>query len=210
MLLFVDRTATSMERDRRRSKAMKAGYLYVLVHPSDPTLYKVGVTVLHPQRRLSQHNREYRKYAGKIVKDTGQNWKLKTYISVPDPYWAERAFWGATHVPDIPYRRGIEIEKMDWTLVQRGLEAAQMAGLRRGLLRKPVARNAEWMRNELDGTGIVLIGKYRGLIASSEFQCEVGHVFKESSGLVANRKSCPCCVDWKWLRGPRAGLRISL
>lgn len=24
----------------------KSGYLYVLVHPSDPDLYKVGVTVL--------------------------------------------------------------------------------------------------------------------------------------------------------------------
>jgi hypothetical protein len=49
-----------------------------------------------------------------------------------------------------------------------------------------------------------------GLVAGIEFQCEKGHVFKESAGLVANKKTCPCCVDWKWTHGPRAGLRVSL
>jgi hypothetical protein len=27
----------------------RAGYLYVLVHQSGPDLYKVGVTILHPE-----------------------------------------------------------------------------------------------------------------------------------------------------------------
>jgi len=31
----------------------RAGYLYVLVHPSDPRLSKVGVTVLDPKKRLA-------------------------------------------------------------------------------------------------------------------------------------------------------------
>jgi hypothetical protein len=31
---------------------MKSGYLYVLVHPSDPDLYKVGQTTRLPQERL--------------------------------------------------------------------------------------------------------------------------------------------------------------
>lgn len=31
---------------------MKSGHLYVLVHPSDPDLYKVGVTILEPEKRL--------------------------------------------------------------------------------------------------------------------------------------------------------------
>ncbi len=75
---------------------MKSGYLYVLVHPSDPDLYKIGVTILHPEKRLAQHNRHYEEYAGRIVKETSQKWELKTYIAVPDPYCAERAFWGAT------------------------------------------------------------------------------------------------------------------
>ena len=75
---------------------MKSGYLYVLVHPSDPDLYKVGQTTRHPQERLVQHNSNYSEHAGRIVKKTGQKWELKTYIAVPDPNWAETIFWGAT------------------------------------------------------------------------------------------------------------------
>lgn len=45
-------------------KAMKAGYLYVLVHPSDPDLYKIGVTILHPEKRLAQHNSQFHQYGG--------------------------------------------------------------------------------------------------------------------------------------------------
>ena len=64
---------------------MKSGYLYVLVHPSDPDLYKVGQTTRHPEERLAEHNRNYKEYSGQIVKETGQKWELKTYIAVPDP-----------------------------------------------------------------------------------------------------------------------------
>jgi len=194
--------------DRKQVGTMKSGYLYVLVHPSDSDLYKIGVTILHPEKRLAQHNRQYEEYTGQIVKETGQKWELKTYIAVPDPYWAERAFWGATPFPDIPYRGGIEVEKMEWQLVQKGLDAAKNAGIR-SLRIKPM-RNREWMINQLEGSGITIIGRYRGLVTGMEFQCEKGHVFKESAGVVANRKSCPCCVDWNWLSGPRKGLRASL
>src|SRR5882762_6493360 len=144
----------------------KAGYLYVLVHPSDPDLYKIGVTVLPPEKRLAQHNSQLDKHAGRIVQATGQKWELKTYIAVPDPYRAERAFWGATPFPDFPFRGGIEVEKMKWQLVQQGLDAAAKAGI----------------RPPPTPPGI-------------EFQCEKGHVFHESPGVIANRKSCPCCVD---------------
>jgi len=190
---------------------MKSGYLYVLVHPSDPDLYKIGVTVVRPEERLAQHNRQHEEYAGKIVKETGQEWELKMYISVPDPYWAEKAFWGATHFPDIPFRAGIEIEKMEWQLVQKGLEAARRAGVRPPPPSQPKrVRNSEWMLERLEGTGITMITRYRGLVTHVEFQCENGHVFKESPGVVANRRSCPCCVDWNWSSGPRSGLRASL
>lgn len=47
---------------------MKSGYLYVLVHPSDPDLYKIGVTILHPEKRLAQHNYHYEKHAGRSSK----------------------------------------------------------------------------------------------------------------------------------------------
>ncbi|MFM9922416.1 hypothetical protein VLK31_05445 [Variovorax sp. H27-G14] len=108
----------------------KTGYLYVLVHHSDPDLYKVGVTVLEPGERLAQHNRNFDEYAGKIVKETGQRWELKTYIEVTAPYWAEKTFWGATPWSVIPFRGSVEVRKMEWKWVQQGLDAATKAGAR--------------------------------------------------------------------------------
>ena len=34
---------------------MKSGFIYVLVHPSDPDLYKIGITTRKPEQRLAQH-----------------------------------------------------------------------------------------------------------------------------------------------------------
>ena len=51
---------------------MKSGYLYVLSHPSDPELYKIGVTIRKPEQRLAQHNSDYTQLTGRIVKETGQ------------------------------------------------------------------------------------------------------------------------------------------
>ena len=76
--------------------------------------------------------------------------------------------------------------------------------------RTTLVRDSAWMVAQLEGAGIIMIGRYRGLVTGIEFQCENGRVFKESASLVANKKTCPCCVDWKWTRGPRAGLRASL
>lgn len=59
-----------------RLDTMKSGYLYVLVHPSDPDLYKIGVTVLHPEERLAQHNRDFEEYAGQIVKKTASVYSI--------------------------------------------------------------------------------------------------------------------------------------
>jgi len=189
---------------------MKSGYLYVLAHPSDPDLYKIGVTVLHPEKRLAQHNSQLDKLAGRVVKETGQKWELKTYIDVPDPYWAERVFWGATGLTEMP-GGVIEVYRLEWKYVQMGLNAAKKAGTRPPPEPRvfPV-RNREWMIGQLEGSGITMIGRYRGLVTFVEFQCEKGHVFKESPDLVATRKSCPCCVDWNWPWGFRAGLRASL
>lgn len=192
------------------SGAMKSGYLYVLVHPSDPDLYKIGVTTLHPEKRLAQHNLNRNEYAGQIVKETGQKWELKTHFAVPDPYWAERAFWGATGLADLMGGVTVEVRKMEWAWVHAGLEAAKKAGVRPGPLRTKAVRNSEWMQGQLEGSGIKMIDRYRGLVGGTEFQCEKGHVFKESAGVVANRKSCPCCGNWDWLSGPKKGLRTSL
>lgn len=188
---------------------MKPGYLYVLVHPSDPSLYKIGVTVLHPEERLAQHNRHYEKYAGQIVHETGQNWELKAFIAVPDPYRAEAYFWDAMPFA-VPLLGGIEVQRLDWKWVEAGLEAARKASVRPAprASAKPV-RNREWMLAQLEGTEIAMIGRYRGLVTGVEFQCAKGHVFKSSPGVVAHRKSCPCCVVWHW-GSKNWGLRASL
>ncbi len=175
---------------------MKPGYLYVLVHPSDPNLVKIGVTVLKPEKRLAQHNRNYEEHAGKVVKETGQKWKLKTYIEVPDPYLAEAAFWGATPLADIPFLGGVEVVNLEWEYVEVGLDAAKKAGIRAPKAPLTSVRNREWMIKQLEGTGLTMIGPYGGLIKRTQFQCAKGHVFKKSAGVVAYvSKSCPHCVS---------------
>ncbi len=176
---------------------MKSGYLYVLVHPSDPTLIKIGVTILKPEKRLAQHNSNCEEYAGKIVKETGQKWELKTYIAVHDPYCAEAAFWGATPWADIPFRGGDEIVPMEWKYVHAGLDAAKKACERPlPTPRTTPVRNQEWMMKQLEGTGLTMIGRYGGLIRGTQFQCAKGHVFKKSAGVVAYvSKSCPLCAQ---------------
>jgi len=56
---------------------MKPGYIYVLTHPSNPDLYKIGVTILEPTKRLAQHNSDFTRAAGRVVNETGQKWELK-------------------------------------------------------------------------------------------------------------------------------------
>ena len=173
---------------------MKPGYLYVLVHSSDPDLYKIGVTILQPEKRLAQHNRHFEKHAGQIVKETGQKWAIKTYIAVADPYWAEKAFWSATPLADIPFRGGIEVEKMEWEWVQAGLDAASKAGVRSP---KPlpawVGKYTAWMNKRLAGRGINLIGHVRSKYGKSNFQCSNGHEWRTVPNYVAEGEGCPHC-----------------
>lgn len=74
---------------------MKLGYLYVLVHPSDPCLYKIGTTCL-PEEGLAEHNSNYGEHAGQIVKETGQKWEIKTYMPLLIRIGPKRSF-GARH-----------------------------------------------------------------------------------------------------------------
>jgi len=109
---------------------MKPGFIYILIHPSDPDLYKIGVTIRDPKIRLAQHNRDFTKAAGRIVEETGHKWVLKEFHPVSDPYWAESVFWGNTHLADIPFLEGIEVHKMEWQEVEKALEVAKQAGVR--------------------------------------------------------------------------------
>lgn len=176
----------------------KPGYIYVLTHPSDPDLYKIGVTVLEPKKRLAQHNTQLSKVAGSVVKKTGQKWELKEYHAVPDPYWAEKAFWRTTPFLDIPYRGGIEVEKMSWPEVQKGLEAAKKAGLRS---EQPPVPLPDWvyaytasMRKRLEGRDITLLGYVKSMVSGkSNFRCSNGHEWRTTPMHVAEGEGCPEC-----------------
>ena len=174
---------------------MKSGYLYVLVHPSDPNLYKVGQTTRHPEERLVEHNSNYAKLAGRIVKETGQKWELKTYFAVPDTNWAEIVFWGATGLADIPYRGGVEVERMDWKIVEAGLKAAKEAGVRPPpTVPDYVYANTSWVKKRLEGRGIILIGSVKSKRSGkNNFQCSNGHEWRATPGHVAEGKGCPQC-----------------
>lgn len=174
---------------------IKSGYLYVLVHPSNPNLKKIGQTVCKPEERLAQHNCNFEEYAGRIVKETGQKWELKEYIAVPDPAYAEAVFWEVLCPGPFKQSKGIEVvEIVGWDRVQEALEAAKRAGMRPPPRpRLTPVRNREWMLKQLEGTGIAMTGRYRGLVTGVEFQCSKGHVFKKSAGVVAYGKSCPHC-----------------
>ena len=171
---------------------MKSGYLYVLEHPSDPNLMKIGHTTRTPEKALAQHNSNYTKLAGQIVKETGQKWELKEYIAVPDPAYAKAVFWSTTSLHAL---RGKEdVSRMRWDEVQMCLDVAKKAGTRPPPKpRTGPVRNREWMIKQLEGTGITMIGQYRGLVTGVEFECAKGHVFKKSAGVVAYGKSCPLC-----------------
>lgn len=174
---------------------MKTGYIYVLVHPSDPDIYKIGQTTHHPEKRLAEHNSNYKEYAGQIVKETGQKWEIKTYIAVPDPYWAEKVFWRATPLADIPFREGVEVSRMEWDWVQKGLDAAKNAGVR------PPPDSADyvyaytaWMNKRLVGRDITLLGHVKSMISGkATFRCSNGHEWRTRAAFVAEGEGCPQC-----------------
>jgi len=99
----------------------KAGYIYVLTHPSEHDLYKIGVTTREPLKRLAEHNTNYAKLTGKIVKETGQKWVLKEYHPVENIYAAESLFWGHSPFADIPFLNKEEVWNMTWEQVEYAL-----------------------------------------------------------------------------------------
>lgn len=174
---------------------MKSGYLYVLVHPSDPSLYKIGQTTHQPEKRLAEHNSNYEEYTGQIVKETGQKWEIKTYIAVPDPYWAESVFWGATPLAHIPFLGGVEVQKMAWKWVQAGLDAAKNAGMRPPPKPLPdwVYAYTAWMNKRLGGREITLVGHVTSRSGKATFRCSNGHEWRTRSAHVAEGEGCPKC-----------------
>lgn len=73
--------------------------------------------------------------------------------------------------------------------MQQGLDAATKAGMRPPPPpRTTPVLNSAWIVAQLEGAGITMIGRYRGLVTGIEFQCEKGHVFKGSRNRQARRQ----------------------
>ena len=173
---------------------MKPGYIYVPTHPSNPDLYKIGVTILEPTKRLAQHNQDFTKAAGRVVEETGQKWELKEFHLVPDPYWAEKAFWDAVPQSDIPYRGGVEVEIMTWSEVSVGIAAVKKAGIRNETIPNYVLSNAASVKKALEGRGITVEGVVKSIVSGkNNFYCNNGHKWRTTPRLVVNGAGCPEC-----------------
>lgn len=175
--------------------APKPGYLYVLEHPSHPSLYKIGKTTRHPDARLAEHNSNIEEYTGRIVKETGQKWTLKTCIQVADTTFAESVFWGNTSIADIPFLGNIEVHNLEWTEVQKALEAVKKAKFRPPPPPQPdwVYAYTAWMKRRLEGRDIALVGLTTSRSGKSNFKCVNGHKWRTRSDPVGNGEGCPEC-----------------
>lgn len=202
---------------------VKPGYIYVLTHPSRSGTYKVGVTMQTVKKRLSQHNTDYAKLAGQIVKETGQKWELHSWYSVDDIYHAENEFWSSTGIGHVPFRQGIEIAPMTEEQLNDGLRAARNAGTRNSPQRvegngrrvitmslaeynekygagskeqpkKKLVHNREWMAGVLEGSGMTHVGEKFNHIQYTEFECANGHVFSAIPRSLALNVKCPKCT----------------
>lgn len=175
---------------------MKPGHIYVLTHPSNPSLYKVGVTIRDPKVRLAQHNSDFTKAAGRVVQETGQEWELKEFHPVDDPYWAEKTFWSKISQSLTPYRGGIEVEIMTWEEVSVGLAAAKTAGVRPQAGSTPVYETAYnvTVKKRLVGRGITLLDHVKSIVSGrNNFECSNGHQWRTRPKLVMAGEGCPEC-----------------
>lgn len=91
---------------------MDKGYVYLLSHPSDNNLLKIGMTRRHPSIRLQEHDKQLDKECGLLVKETGIEWLLEKFIQVDDVFNAEHAFWKRPPLTEIPYAYSNELLKI--------------------------------------------------------------------------------------------------
>jgi hypothetical protein len=183
--------------------AVQAGFIYVLTHPSDPNLIKVGMTTRNPHVRLKEHNTQYDKAAGKIVEATGQEWILKKFFTVEDTYKAESTFFHRSPLTEIPYALSDELLKLDdrfitWDWVNEGLEMAKSVGIRRDTSQAPIPKpkpknGAKWIESQLKDSGLRPLKGFGNGITKAAIECPKGHVFKISGRSLVMFPFCPVC-----------------
>lgn len=183
------------------------GFLYILTHPSNKNLLKIGITRRDPYKRLKEHNNQYDKALGKIVKDTGQLWEMEKYFEVEDVYLAEHVFWKRSPLTELPYSFSnelLDISHLGPQWVEEGLEVALQAGARKNPFIAPVPkqkpkRGTEWIKKQLVGTGIKPVKGYGNGVVKVWFRCELGHEFKIGAYRLVGgyqpkrRPVCPVC-----------------
>jgi hypothetical protein len=183
--------------------AVKSGFIYVLTHPSDPYLIKVGMTIRSPNVRLREHNTQFDKVAGKVVEATGQEWILKEFCAVEDTYSAESAFFHRSPLTELPYMLGNELVTLDdgemnWDWVNDGLEIAKAVGVRKDALQPPIPkpkpkRGAKWIEAELINSDLTPLKGYGNGITKVSFKCSQNHIFRISGFNVVRFPFCPVC-----------------
>jgi hypothetical protein len=183
--------------------AVKSGFIYVLTHPSDPYLIKVGMTTRSPSVRLQEHNTQFDKVAGKVVEATGQEWILKEFCAVEDTYNAESAFFHRSPLTELPYMLGNELVildngEMNWDWVNEGLEIAKSVGVRKVASQSPIPKpkpkkGAKWIEAELKDSGLSPLKGFGNGITKVAFKCCHEHVFKIGGYGLAKFPFCPVC-----------------
>lgn len=182
---------------------LQSGFLYLLTHPSDPNLIKVGMTTRTPEVRLHEHNTQFDKPAGKVVVETGQNWVLKEFFVVEDTYNAENAFFQRSPLTELPNLLGTELiilddKYMTWEWVEEGLKAAKAAGIRQDISQAPIPKaiprkGAKWLEAQLEESGLSPLKGYGNGIMKVAFECTEGHQFKISGNSLVRFPYCPIC-----------------
>ena len=183
--------------------AVKSGFIYVLTHPSDAYLIKVGMTTRNPNVRLREHNTQFDKVVVKVVEATGQEWILKEFCAVEDTYNAESAFFHRSPLTELPYMLGNELvilddEGMNWDWVNEGLEIAKAVGVRKDTSQPPIPkpkpkRGAKWIEAALRDSDLIPLKGYGNGMTKVSFKCSQSHIFRIAGCNIVRFPFCPVC-----------------
>ncbi len=181
---------------------VRPGYIYLLTHPSNSNLIKVGVTTRKPETRLKEHNTHFDKPAGKVVHATGKEWVIKEYYPVEDVYNAESVFWHRPPLTELTYMLDNELLTLNrnlitWDWVNEGLDIAKQVGIRIDRSQPPIPKTKKKgvsdFVSKLQDSDLKPLRGYGNGVVRMPFECPKGHIFKLASKSLARFPFCPMC-----------------